>query len=602
MSGSHGNPRPFGQETRLFRNPSPASSVRFVRHVSAGARPAWGAGRTREWIRGPLATVHGVVTNTVNGQPVPRALVRIEGDADTGALTDGEGRFEIPGVPVGPQAFLVVKPGYRDRPYAAGSAVMDDAVSPAHSVLVANEMPDLVFTLAPTSSIHGQVELSTGDPAQGIEMNLLKRTVEDGRAVWQPATGTKTDSEGAYRFAGLADGVYAIYIGPAMDSEPATNLVEAGSGGKVERAGYASVFYPDARDLAGAAKIRLSGGEQAQANLTLALEPFHAVSAAITLARDLASAASEGAGTSYSALVMDSAGHQLPYRANYNREAHAIEALLPDGTYTLLVSSIPALRIDYTGRNSARDADAGPWVGTVDFSVAGHAVPNLRVPLSIQHRNPVELTLVRTAVSQQSGALQNRAGLVVVMLSPTGGWIEAGMVSTYANGSAPGPMEATYHAARLLLGAYTDRAKGPLRGIVHCGRRQPGPRTGDSRTLRLDGADGIDLARRLRPARPELAAISYSAGAGGGALLHRLRGSGLRLDGRRGALDPAALHGRRLYPGGSDAGQLPRLPFNAPVRLEYRNAAALAALHNAGQAVTLSPGATTSLVLEVPER
>ena len=40
--------------------------------------------------------------------------------------------------------------------------------------------------------------------------------------------------------------------------------------------------------------------------------------------------------------------------------------------------------------------------------------------------------------------------------------------------------------------------------------------------------------------------------------------------------------------------------FDSPFRLEYRNAAALAALPNAGQAVTLSPGATASLVLEVP--
>jgi hypothetical protein len=40
--------------------------------------------------------------------------------------------------------------------------------------------------------------------------------------------------------------------------------------------------------------------------------------------------------------------------------------------------------------------------------------------------------------------------------------------------------------------------------------------------------------------------------------------------------------------------------FNHPVRLEYRNPAVLAALPTPGQAVTLSAGATSSLVLEVP--
>jgi hypothetical protein len=40
--------------------------------------------------------------------------------------------------------------------------------------------------------------------------------------------------------------------------------------------------------------------------------------------------------------------------------------------------------------------------------------------------------------------------------------------------------------------------------------------------------------------------------------------------------------------------------FAGDVRLEYRNPAALAALGNPGQAVTLSPGATSTLVLETP--
>jgi hypothetical protein len=42
--------------------------------------------------------------------------------------------------------------------------------------------------------------------------------------------------------------------------------------------------------------------------------------------------------------------------------------------------------------------------------------------------------------------------------------------------------------------------------------------------------------------------------------------------------------------------------FERPVRLEYRNPAALAALPLPGQAVALSPGATTNLVLEAPAR
>src|ERR1035437_2286819 len=87
-----------------------------------------------------------------------------------------------------------------------------------HNVLVAAEMPDLVFTMAPSNSIRGQIELSTGDPAQGIGVMLLRRAVQDGRAVWQTATNARTNSEGVDRFAGLSDGVYAVYTEPALDS------------------------------------------------------------------------------------------------------------------------------------------------------------------------------------------------------------------------------------------------------------------------------------------------------------------------------------------------------------------------------------------------
>ena len=42
--------------------------------------------------------------------------------------------------------------------------------------------------------------------------------------------------------------------------------------------------------------------------------------------------------------------------------------------------------------------------------------------------------------------------------------------------------------------------------------------------------------------------------------------------------------------------------FAASAILEYHNPAALAALPSPGQPITLSPGTTSSLVLEVPTR
>ena len=60
--------------------------------------------------------MQGVVRNATTGVPLPRTLVRIEG-GEIAALTDGEGRFELSGVSVGPQIIRLRKPGFPDRPW-----------------------------------------------------------------------------------------------------------------------------------------------------------------------------------------------------------------------------------------------------------------------------------------------------------------------------------------------------------------------------------------------------------------------------------------------------------------------------------------------------
>jgi hypothetical protein len=547
----------------------------------------------------PLVTVHGEVRNAETGQPIPRALVRIEGDADTGTLTNGEGRFEIPGVLPGPQLFEVRKPGFRDRPYGAGALFMDEKITPPHNVLVAAEMPDLVFTLAPTCSIHGQIDLSTGDPAQGIGVELVVRTVEGGQVQWQAAHSTKTNSEGMFRFAGLAEGTYAIYTEPAMESEPATTLVEADSAGTVEHAGYATVFYPDARDQAGAASIRLSSGEQAQANLTLALEPFHTVSASVAPPHDRATgAASDRAGMAYSALIMDSAGHQLPYRANYDQETHTIQALLPDGTYSLLVSSVPRQTAPASQSNAAgADPDAEQLVGSVDFSVAGHAVPNLRVPLSVSHPSPVQVTLARTAT--QAAARQNVP--VVVVAIRAGGWIDDSMVSVYANGSGPGPIEAKF----TLPGAYWVRTYNAHTGLCEASFTAGGSNLArEPAMIGLSGsAAPMELSLRDDCARLTLslplALMALSPGEEPSYTVYVVPDFDSTVDVTPLTLRPST--GGTFTLDNLTPGDYHVYIFDSPARLEYRNPAVLAALPNPGQAVTLSPGGTSSLVLEAPE-
>lgn len=559
-----------------------------------------------------LLTVHGVVRNAATGDPLPRAMVRIEGDANTGTLTDGEGRFEISGLAAGPQLFEVLKPGFLDRGGATGAAVTDDATGSAHNVIVVPEMAGLEFALAPSCSIRGHVELSTGDPAQGIEVQLLKRSVQDGRGVWQAAAAARTLSDGTYRFAGLSDGVYVVYSSPALDSESATSLVAPGRAANVARDGYASQFYPDARDIAGAAKITLSNGEQAQANLNLTLEPFHAVTAAATYPDSEKGAAADHSGISYSAVVTDAQGYQLPYVAQFDQATHTVQALLPDGTYSLLLTASPhftmkvspggsSLDLAANGRSWNLVPNSGPFVGSVEFSVAGHAISNLRVPLTAGHGGSVQLTVERNS-TDSTPARQVRGSQALVMMSQAGGWIGDGLSSAFAQGDGPGPLEGTY----LPPGSYWAHTRFAQKSLCETSFTAGGANLArEPLVLGLSGATAPmeltardDCAKLALTLPPALAALS--AGEERFYTVYVIPDFDSTTDVEPLTLRPSS--GATVTVEGLTPGSYHVYTFSSPVALEYRNRDVLAALPDPGQEITLSPGTTGSLVLEAPGR
>ena len=547
------------------------------------------------------AIVHGIVRNASTGEPLARALVQIEGDANTGTLTDGEGRFEIPAVPVGPQTIRVAKPGFRDRPYATEEASLQ-AEGPAHSVLVAAQMPELAFALYPNGAIRGRIELSSGDPADGLTLVLLKQVVQFGRLVWTMESSTRTNGEGNYRFGSLPAGVYAVYTLPALESEPAVNVIAAHSGANVDRNGYATMFYPDARDLAGASRIRVDNGSQADANFLLTLEPFYTVTA-IGAAETGEPTNKATAFGGFTAVVMDAAGHPLPYTAQYDDATHSLQASLPDGTYTLVVRGFQAPRAVEGGaitfeRGGRR---AGAVAGSVAFTVSGHALTGLRIPLAPPQTATVHLRLLHNAEGAASPAMtaNSAAELVSLNISPAGGIPQSSFESIWSMEMGADSITFAAQPGAYWLSAFLPR-KGVCAGAFNAGSfnvaREP-------LTLSLAAApppmeftlrdDCATLALTLPPTLatflpgdepfytvylvPDFDTVQDIPPL----TMHPSSGATLNLD----SLTPGSYH---VY------------VFDSAVHLEYRTPAALAALPNAGQQVTLTAGATANLMLEVP--
>jgi hypothetical protein len=544
----------------------------------------------------PPATVHGIVRVGASGEPLSHALVRISGDAAAAVLTDGNGRFEIAEVPEGPQDFVVMKPGYLDETEARADSMAWNAHGYGHNVIVASGMGNVVFTMEPVNSIRGQVQLSTGDIAEDIQVTLLKRTVQDGRVVWQTVTNAKTNSEGVYRFGELSDGQYVVYTQPTMDSETENNLVERGRGNDVVREGYASVFYPDARDLAAAAKIHVAGGEQAQANISLTLERFQPVTASVTMP-NLGSGASN-----VSIQVQDARGNPLPYAAQYDGGTHTAQAFLPDGNYTLLATATSTLMHIMAVRNGGGGLAAltagcpgcSPVMGEVTVSVAGRAVPNLHLSMSPEGTNPVQVTVER-GLGDSAPRGDER---VTVTLSQTGGALSDGMVSSYAEGTisrsldtAPPPpgsywVHTSIASKSLCEGSFTAGGANLAREPLVLGL------SGTTATLVLALRNDCASLTLLLPN-----SVGLSAGEERSYTVYAVPDFDSTEDVVPQTLRPST--GGRITLRGLTPGNYHVYAFARPVALEYRNPSVLASLP--GQAVALAPNAEAELTLEAPQ-
>jgi len=552
------------------------------------------AQQTPGQVSNQTTTVHGIVRMGASGDPLPHALVRIGGDASTGALTDGDGRFEIADVPAGPQEFTVTKPGYLDEAEAAADSIAWNAHGYGHNVIVAADMSDVVFPMEPANSIRGQIQLSTGDAAEAIQVTLLRRTIRDGRAVWQESGTARTNSEGAYRFGGLTDGLYAVYTMPAMDSD-APGFVQVGASAKSARAGYASVFYPDARDLNSAAKIQLHAGEQAQANITLTLEPFQPVVATVTI---------PGAADNVSIQVLDSQGNALPYQAQYDASTHSAQTMLPEGSYSLSASMATRVFHIATTRNANRsEMTALPsrgFAGEVSFTVATRPVTSLHLPMAATGSSPIQVSLSHTG----NAPLQQNVGYaggppVFVTLTQTGGWLSDGMVTSFAEGQATRPLQTNPVPA----GSYwVSTAIGPrtmCESSFTAGgaslAREPlilGP-TGSTAPLQLSLRDDCARLMLFLPA-----SVGYSAGEERAFTVYAIPD----FDSTQ-AVVPQTLRmstGGRIMLTGLTPGAYHVYTFDRPIALEYRNPEVLAALPS--QTVTLDPNGEAQLTVEVPQQ
>jgi hypothetical protein len=279
--------------------------------------------------------IRGVVIDSVTREPIARALVSSPDDRFA-TMTNSEGRFEFnlpkvalddsnsngpvmgrtqPAFPNRPYTLTARKPGFlpdRNR----GGQIPENAAG-----------QDLTLVLVPESLVTGTVTLPTSEAPDSILLQIFRRDVQDGTARWVPAGTTQSKSDGQFRFAELAAGTYKLVTRELLDRDP---LAFDPRG---QLFGYPPVYYQNAPDFGSASTIQLSAGETHNVTFSLVKQPYYRVK--VPVIAPATDTAEIGVGVNVYAH-----GHKGPgFSLGYNAINHAIEGMLPNGTYTVEASS-----------------------------------------------------------------------------------------------------------------------------------------------------------------------------------------------------------------------------------------------------------------------
>jgi hypothetical protein len=137
---------------------------------------------------GVPSSVAGRVVNATTGQPIPRALVRLNSRA---VLTDSEGKFRFEQNTESSANLLVAKPGF----YASA-----EYNEPGNLYLQAAQMAALIeLRLYPEALLTGVVTAPDGTSLPGISVSATRSVYDDSGHRWMTAGQTQTDSHGSFR-------------------------------------------------------------------------------------------------------------------------------------------------------------------------------------------------------------------------------------------------------------------------------------------------------------------------------------------------------------------------------------------------------------------
>jgi hypothetical protein len=260
--------------------------------------------------------IHGIVVNSVSGEPVHGALVQIFAGRQRSVLTGADGAFHFADVPAGSVNVNVHKPGFFTE---------QEIHSPRAQAIFTTSGPDqppVVIKLVPEGVITGRIIGDGGEPVEDFPVQVLVDHVENGKRIRSNFRSATSNEEGEFRLAELPPGKYFVFAGPSARPEFALQ-----GGPQPIVVGYPGAFYPGAADISGAGQVEVAAGQRAEINFTFQSQAFHRISGTVSgYAQD----------RDISLQVINAVGQQMPAGFRFDPRNGTFRTLwLPAGSYRL---------------------------------------------------------------------------------------------------------------------------------------------------------------------------------------------------------------------------------------------------------------------------
>jgi hypothetical protein len=204
----------------------------------------------------------GIVVNSITGAPVPGAKVSLHRGFET--ESNAAGGFHFSNVPAGEYILSAEKAGFDQ--------------DEAQEIELSGARTGLLVRLAPLANIRGRIMDDDGDPVDGVTVVAFRAEVESGWRRYTVVRQAVTDDRGQYRIPWLTKGSYLVQAA-GRDEHAFAGEVEAASR---RHEAFAPVYFGGAKDRASATVVRLHPGDEARADISIAITSGHLIKGRIT--------------------------------------------------------------------------------------------------------------------------------------------------------------------------------------------------------------------------------------------------------------------------------------------------------------------------------